>query len=298
MAQRPIWRGHLRLALVSCPVALYSAQHDRNTIRFNMINPATGNRIRMLTVDAETGEPVERGQTVKGYQFKKDHYLIVSEDDLASVKVESSSVITVDKFVAANSIDPVYFDASYYVAPDGDAGKDVYAVLREAITKTGRIALSRLVIGQRERVIALRPMDGGLIAHTLHDDRDLNSAKPLFEDTRDIKVDPEMVQLAVQLIDRQTGQYDPSDVEDRYETRLRAMLEAKLKGEGLEIEDTTEPDRSNVIDLMSALKRSLQASAETPASAPPTQRPSPEEPAKEAKKPKAQAATRSPRKRA
>jgi non-homologous end joining protein Ku len=119
MAQRPIWRGHLRLALVSCPVALFSAQHDRNTVRFNMINPETGNRIRMVTVDAETGEPVERGETVKGYQFKKDHYLIVTEDDLASVKIESSSVMTIDKFVTANAIDPVYFDSSYYVAPDG-----------------------------------------------------------------------------------------------------------------------------------------------------------------------------------
>ncbi|MBV8505066.1 MAG: Ku protein, partial [Alphaproteobacteria bacterium] len=125
MAQRPIWRGHLRLALVSCPVALYSAKHDRNTIRFNMINPETGNRIRMVLQDAETGEPVERSQTVKGYQFKKDHYLLVSDEDLDSVRVESSSVMTVDKFVEANSIDPVYFDASYYVAPDGEAGKDV-----------------------------------------------------------------------------------------------------------------------------------------------------------------------------
>jgi DNA end-binding protein Ku len=303
MAQRPIWRGHLRLALVSCPVALYSAQHDRNTIRFNMINPATGNRIRMVSVDAETGDPVERGQTVKGYQFKKDHYLIVTEEDLASVKVESSSVMTVDKFVAANSIDPVYFDASYYVAPDGEAGKDVYAVLREAITRTGRIALSRVVIGQRERTVALRPADGGLVAHTLHDDRDLNSAKPLFEEAGEIKTDPEMVQLAVQLIDRQTGQYDPSDVEDRYETRLRAMLDAKLQGEGLATEDTTEPDRSNVIDLMSALKKSLQASAEPPSSAPPAQgqRPAESAPAtKEKQKPKAaaQAAAKSPRKRA
>lgn len=302
MAQRPIWRGHLRLALVSCPVALFSAQHDRNTVRFNMINPATGNRIRMITVDSESGESVERGQTVKGYQFKKDHYLIVTEDDLASVKIESSSVMTVDKFVTASSIDPVYFDASYYVAPDGEAGKDVYAVLREAISKTGRIALSRVVIGQRERTVALRPMDGGLVAHTLHDDRDLNSAKPLFESTTDIKTDPEMVQLAVQLIDRQTGRYDPSDVEDRYETRLRAMLEAKLKGEGLAAEDIAEPDRSNVIDLMSALKQSLQASAEAPAAVLPAQGQSTAEPApiaKDAKKRKAaaQAATRS-RKRA
>jgi DNA end-binding protein Ku len=306
MAQRPIWRGHLRLALVSCPVALYSAKHDRNTIRFNMINPETGNRIRMVTQDAETGEPVERSQTVKGYQFKKDHYLLVSDEDLDSVKVESSSVMTVDKFVEANSIDPVYFDASYYVAPDGEAGKDVYAVLREAIAKTGRIALSRVVIGQRERTIALRPMNGGLVAHSLHEDRDLNSAKPLFEDAAGIKVDPEMVQLAVQLIDRQTSRYDPSDVEDRYETRLRAMLEAKLKGEGLHAEETAdEPDRSNVVDLMAALKASLQRGpeADAPRSAAavqdkPDARPAPA--AKASKKPKAaaQAATKSPRKRA
>jgi DNA end-binding protein Ku len=175
--------------------------------------------------------------------------------------------------------------------------------LREAITKTGRIALSRVVIGQRERTVALRPVDGGLIAHTLHDDRDLNSAKPLFEEAGEIKTDPEMVQLAVQLIDRQTGQYDPSDVEDRYETRLRAMLDAKLQGEGLATEDTAEPDRSNVIDLMSALKKSLQASAEPPSSAPPAQgqRPAESAPAtKEKQKPKAaaQAAAKSPRKRA
>src|SRR4029453_16289660 len=135
----------LRLALVSCPVALYSAKHERNTIRFNMLNPETGNRIRMVTQDAGTGEPVERGQTVKGYQFKKDHYLIVTEEDLDSVKVESSSVMTIDKFVAADAIDPVYFDASYYLAPDGEAGTDVYAVLREAIATTGRVALSRVV---------------------------------------------------------------------------------------------------------------------------------------------------------
>ena len=304
MAQRPIWRGHLRLALVSCPVALYSAKHDRNTIRFNMINPETGNRIRMVTLDAETGEPVERSKTVKGYQFKKDHYLLVTDEDLDSVKVESSSMMTVDKFVEANSIDPVYFDASYYLVPDGEAGKDVYAVLREAIAKTGRIALTRVVIGQRERTIALRPMDGGLVAHTLHEDRDLNSAKPLFEDTASIKIDPEMVQLAVQLIDRQTGRYDPSDVEDRYETRLRAMLEAKLKGEGLEVEETIEPDRSNVIDLMAALKKSLQgaereaSAAAATTEAKPAARSAPA--AKQLRKQKAaaQAATKSPRKRA
>jgi len=257
MAQRPIWRGHLRLALVSCPVALYNAKHDRGAIRFNMINPETGNRIKMLTVDADTGNEVQRRDLVKGYEFRKNEYLLLSDEDFDSVKVESSSVMTIEKFVESGSIDPIYYNASYYLAPDGSAGRDVYAVLREAIAESGRIALSRIVIGQRERTIALRPTDGGLVAHTLDEQRDINDAKAVFEDAAEAKTDPEMVQLARQLIDRQTTRYDPSDIEDRYETRLRAMIDAKLKGEGIEVGETAEPDRSNVVDLMAALKKSL-----------------------------------------
>ena len=133
MAARPIWRGHLRLALVSCPVALYNARHDRSNLRFNLINPETGNRIRMITQDAETGDELQRRDLAKGYEFRKNQYLLLSNDDLDSVKVESSSVMTVEKFVDADSIDPVYYDAAYHLAPDGDAGRDIYAVLREAI---------------------------------------------------------------------------------------------------------------------------------------------------------------------
>ena len=176
MPARPIWRGHLRLALVSCPVALWNARHDRSAIRFNMINPETGNRIRMVTTDAETGKELERRDLVKGYEFRKNQYLLLTDEDLDSVKVESSSVMTVEKFVDTASIDPVYYDAAYFLAPDGEAGRDVYAVLREAIAKTGMTALSRVVISQRERTIALRPVEGGLMAHTLYEDQDLNSA--------------------------------------------------------------------------------------------------------------------------
>jgi DNA end-binding protein Ku len=257
MAQRPIWRGHLRLALVSCPVALYSAKHDRSTIRFNMINPETGNRIKMLTVDAETDKQLQRRDLVKGYEFKKDHYLLLSDADFESVKVESSSMMTIEKFVEKNSIDPIYFSASYYIAPDGNAGRDVYAVLHEAISDTGRVALARVVIGQRERTIALMSTDGGLVAHTLDEQRDINDAKQIFDDVTEVKTDPEMVQLAKQLIDRQTAKYDPSDIEDRYETRLREMIDAKLKGEGIDLSEPAEPDRTNVVDLMAALKKSL-----------------------------------------
>src|ERR1700722_18996024 len=269
MLARPIWRGHLRLALVSCPVALWNARHDRAAIRFNMINPETGNRITMVTTDAETGKELERRNLVKGYEFRKNQYLLLTDEDLDSVKVESSSVMTVEKFIDTASIDPVYYDAAYFIAPDGDAGRDVYAVLREAIAKTGMTALSRVVISQRERTIALRPAQGGLMAHTLYEDRDLNSSKELFDGLDDVSIDPEMVQLATQLVQRQAGKYESADIEARYETRLREMIDAKLKGEGIvrEAEETVAP-ASNVIDLMAALKKSLgQAPAETPAQA-------------------------------
>src|SRR6201994_2759502 len=218
MPARPIWRGPLRLALVSCPVALWNARHDRAGIRFNLINPDTGNRIRMITQDAETGKEVERRDLVKGYEFRRNQYVLLHDEDFDSVRVESSSVMTIEKFIETDSIDPVYYDAAYYLAPDGDAGRDVYAVLREAIAKTGKVALSRVVISQRERTIALRPRDGGLMAHTLYEERDLNSGEQLFEGMDRIKVDPEMVQLATQLVRRQLGKYDASDLEDRYET--------------------------------------------------------------------------------
>lgn len=257
MAQRPIWRGHLRLALVSCPVALYSARHEREAIRFNMINPATGNRIKMVSQDAQTGEEVARRDTVKGYEFAKGQYVILTDEDLESVRVESSELMKVEKFVEATSIDPIYYDASYYLAPDGKGSEDVYAVLREAIVRTGKVAVTRVVISQRERTIALRPMDGGLVAHTLNEQRDLNSSEQLFDSVREVKLDPEMIALATQLVERQSEEYDPADLEDRYETRLRTMLGAKIKGEGIRAEAPTALAESNIIDLMAALRKSL-----------------------------------------
>ena len=169
---RPIWRGHLRLALVSCPVALFNARHDRAGIRFNLINPETGNRIRMVTQDGETGKELERRDLVKGYEFRKNQYVLLDDEDFDSVKVESSAVMAVEKFVDAELNRPGLLRAAYYLAPDGDAGRDVYAVLREAIAKTGKTALSRVVISQRERTVSLcahgRRSDG---AHPLRRSR-------------------------------------------------------------------------------------------------------------------------------
>ncbi len=255
MDLRPIWRGHLRLALVSCPVALFTARHDRSNLHFNLINPKTGNRVRMVAHDAETNDDLARSDLVKGYEFKKDQYLLMDDEDFEKARIESSSVLTIEKFVDLDSIDPIYFDASYYVAPDGEAGTDVYMVLHEAIQRTRRMALSRVVIGQRERVVALGITGRGMVAHTLHETKDLNDAAAIFDDLPTTKPDPEMVKLATQLIDRQTGKYDPADWDDRYEARLRAVIAAKL--EGRDLEEEPEAQASNVVDLMEALRQSL-----------------------------------------
>ena len=268
MAERPIWREQLRLALVSCPIALYTAHHERTNLHFHFINPKTGNRVRMVTLDAETDEELSRRDLARGYEFKKDNYVLLDDEDFESARIEGSSVLNVQKFVPAASIDPVYYDQSYYVAPDGEGGQDVYVVLREAIRQTGQVALSRVVMARRERAVAIMPMQNGLVLHTLHEARDVSSPAELFADVPAETPDPAMVELATQLIDRQTEAFAPSDLEDRYEAKLRAVIEAKLAGEGIAEAPQQEEERGNVVDLMAALKRSLGQSADAPNTAP------------------------------
>ena len=264
MAERPIWRGHLRLALVSCPVALYSAHHEASNLHFHFINPKTGNRVRTVTQDAETDEELSRRDLSRGYEFEKDRYVILEEDDFEQARIESNATMVVDKFVERDAIDPVYFNTPYYMAPDGEAGQDVYVVLRDAVAQTGRIALSRVVMARRERAVAIMPMDRGLVVHTLYEEREIMSPKALFDEVPGDKPDPEMIKLARMLIDRQTAKFDPSDMEDRYETRLRAVIEAKVKGVKPKADDVAAPKGGNVVDLMAALKRSLGQEAPAP----------------------------------
>ncbi len=257
MATRPIWRGHLRLALVSCPIALHPVHRASGELHFHYINPKTGNRVRMVTQDAETDQELSRNELARGYEFEKDRYVVLDDDDFESARIESSSVLTIDKFVDAADIPPIYFDASYYLAPDGEAGLDVYVVLREAIEKSGKAALSRVVVSRRERAVAILPADPGLLLHTLHEKRDINDPAALFEPVAHQRPDPEMVKLATQLIDRQAARFVPSDIEDRYEARLREVIEAKLHGQDITPAAPPSPRRDNVIDLMAALKQSL-----------------------------------------
>lgn len=286
MAARPIWRGHLRLALVSCPVALHSVLRASGNLHFHFINPKTGNRIRMVTLDAETDQELTRSDLVRGYEFEKDRYVLLDDEDFASARIETSSTMTVDKFVTREAIQPIYFDTSYYLVPDGEAGQDVYVVLRDAIAASGVAALARVVISRRERAVAILPLERGLVLHTLHEPRDLYASDTLFERVPDLKPDKEMVKLAQQLIERQEGRFEPADTEDRYEARLREVIDAKLKGEGIRPEEPEAPRGDNVIDLMAALKRSLgqESRARAAASATPARKKSARAPAKKAKR--------------
>ncbi|HEY1935926.1 MAG TPA: Ku protein [Acetobacteraceae bacterium] len=260
MATRPIWRGHLRLALVTCPIALHSVVRASGDLHFHYINPKTGHRVRMVTLDSETDEEVSRRELVKGYEFEKNRYVLLDEEDFEQARIETSSTLTVGKFVERGSIDPVWFDNSYYVTPDGEAGEDVFVVLRDALEKSGQAALSRVVMARRERAVAILPMGKGMVCHTLHEPRDLYDSKSLFDAIPNKASDAEMVKLAEQLIERQAGEFEPADSEDHYETRLREVIDAKLRGEGITPQAEEEPGRDNVIDLMSALKASLKKS--------------------------------------
>jgi DNA end-binding protein Ku len=261
---RPIWRGHLRLALVSCPIALYTTRRAIGDLHFHFINPATGHRVRMVTTDAESGEELSRRDLVRGFEFKKDTYVLLDDEDFERARIESSTVLNIAKFVDAATIDPIYFDTSYYVGPDGDSAADVFVVLQQAMAKAKRAALSRVVIARREHAVALMPMGRGLVAHALLEQRDLADPKGVFDAVPRLDPEPDMLKLAAELIDRRSGRFEPSDMEDRYEARLREVIEAKLHGEGESIAPEPAPAGDNVIDLMAALKRSLGQSAEKP----------------------------------
>ena len=257
VSEHPVWRGHLRLALVSCPVALFTAKRGGGGLHFHFINPDTGNRIRMVTQDAETGERAVTRRPREGLRIPQEP---VCRDQQRGFRERAGGEQLRRQrreIHSADSLDPIYIDNTYYMLPDGDAGKDVYLVLREAIADSGRMALSRLVIAQRERVVAIAALGRGLVVRTLHEASEVVNAEEVFHAIPDAPTDAEMVKLATQLIDRQTGRYDPADTTDRYEARLRAVIDAKVKGEGLEPEPEDEPEETNVVDLMAALKRSL-----------------------------------------
>ena len=256
MAARPSWQGHLKLSLVTCPVALYNAVSPRGDVHFNMINPDTGNRIRMITVDAGTEEPVDRKQLVKGYEISKGEYVTVTPEEIDSVKLESNKTIDIESFVPEADIDRLYWDNPYYLVPDGKMAAEPYAVIREAMKRAGQIAVGRVVMSTRERIVALEPREKGIIATTLRSHDEVRKMKDFFGDIADVKPDAEMIAIAGKIIAQKEGDFDPTEFNDRYEDALRELIERKQKGH--KITRAAEPEPTNVVSLMDALRASIK----------------------------------------
>lgn len=258
MAARPTWQGHLKLSLVTCPVALYTATNSAGDVHFNLINPKTNNRIKLITTDPDTG-PVNRSDLVKGYEVSKGEYILLTNDEISSVKLESTKTIDIERFVAADEIDRLYWDNPYFLAPDGKLAQEAFGVIRTAMETTGQIALGRVVIGTRERILALEPRDKGILAYTIRTDAEVRKPDEIFGAISSAKPPAAMVAIARQIIEQQEGPFDPSQFVDRYEQALKALIAAKQKGH--KPAKVAEPEDTNVVDLMSALRSSLAGKA-------------------------------------
>ena len=265
MAPRPSWKGYLKLSLVSCPVALYPSASSSEKVSLHMLNGETGNRLKQQYVDSETGDVVERDERVKGYEVSKGDYIIVSDDELADVKIESSHTIDIEKFVPKAEIDRVYFDNNYYLAPDDKVGEEAFAVIREAMTRRDMVGIARVVLFGKERMIMLEPRSQGLLGTTLRYAYEVRESGAYFDDIPKVELTKELLDLASHIIDTKAGKFQPQDFKDRYQDAVVALIRAKQEGRPLPGDSVTERP-SNVVNLMDALRRSLGESDANPAS--------------------------------
>jgi DNA end-binding protein Ku len=259
MAARPTWQGHLKLSLVTCPVALYTATSSASHVSFHLINPDTNNRIRMVPTDPDTG-PVERSDLVKGYEVSKDEYVLFDDADFDKVKLESTRTIDINQFVDEDDIDRLYWDDPFYVVPEKGVGAEAFAVIRDAMKAAGKIAIGCLVLRGRERQVALEVRGKGLVAYSLRPHDEVRDAGDYFDDIPAVKADKDMVDIATRIIGQKDAEFDPSKFTDRYDDALKEMIKAKQKG-GKGLVEAPEPDDTNVVDLMAALRASLKGSA-------------------------------------
>lgn len=257
MAPRPNWKGFLKLSLVSCSIALYPATSSSQRIRFNILNRKTGNRIRNDVIDAETGRPVDQEDRVKGYQVEKGEYVLVEDDELDNVALESTHTIDIEEFVPMSEVDRIYLDVPYYIVPQDDVAQEAFAVIREAMRKEDLAGLARVVISRREHLLLLRPRGKGLLATTLRYKSEVRAEKDYFDEIPNTKVSADMLKLATHILDSKKGHFDPAKFEDRYENALQALIDAKRAGKAPPT--VSEPRPSNVINLMDALRRSARA---------------------------------------
>ena len=266
MAPRANWKGFLRLSLVTCPVALYPATSDTEKVSFNQINRKTGHRIKYSKVDADTGEEVVNEDIVKGYKVDTDTYIEVTKEELDDIALESTHTIEIDEFVPKEDIDSRYLIRPYYLVPDGKVGHDAFAVIRETIRTMNKVAIGRVVLTNREHIIALVPLEKGLMGTLLRYPYEVRKEKEYFDDIQDVKITKDMLDLAKHIVEQKSGDFEPQAFEDHYETALIDLINKKRNG--VKITPKAAPKTGgNVINLMDALKRSLASEAAPPAKA-------------------------------
>ncbi|MET0677735.1 MAG: Ku protein [Bradyrhizobium sp.] len=256
MAPRANWKGFLRLSLVTCPVALYPATSDSEKVSFNQINRKTGHRIKYARVDAETGEEVSSDDIMKGYKVDTDTYVEVTKDELDDLALDSTRTIEIDEFVPRADIDSRYVIRPYYLVPDGKVGHDAFAVIRETIRSMDKVAIGRVVLTNREHIIALEPLDKGLMGTLLRYPYEVRSEKEYFEDIQDVKITKDMLDLAKHIVEQKSASFEPEQFEDRYEQALIDLINEKRNGISPKAKAVPKTG-GNVINLMDALKRSL-----------------------------------------
>ncbi len=256
MAARPYWRGYLKLSLVSCPIALYSASSSTERVAFRQVNKKTGNRLRQQLVDDVTREPVEGEDKGRGYEYAKNSYLLIDDEELEAVKIESSHTIEIDSFIPRAQIDERYFDSPYYIIPDDKVGQEAFAVIREAMRDKKMVALARVVLAKREHVIMLQPWDKGLMGTTLRYPYEIRDSKEYFDEIPDVKIAPDMLKLADHIVESKKADFDPSQFVDHYEEAVVDMIKRKRAGLPAQPQKIS-PTAPNVVSLMDALRRSI-----------------------------------------
>lgn len=257
MAPRANWKGYLKLSLVSCGVALFPATTTRDRVRFNIINRETGNRVRYDVVDADTGAEVPQEDRVKGYKVDRDNYVLLEEQELDEVALESTHTIEIEAFVEREEVDELYLDESYYLVPDDKVGYEAFAVIREAMRDEGLVGIARVVLYRRERLLMLSPRGNGIVGTTLRYNNEVREEQEYFDDIPDVKVSKDMLDLAKHILETKKAKFDPSKFEDRYETALKELIAAKQAGKKPPTSPSPQP--TNVVSLMDALRRSVQA---------------------------------------
>jgi Ku protein len=266
MAPRAYWKGYLKLSLVSCPIALYPAVSASERVSFNRVSKKTGNRLKQLMVDPDSGQAVEKEDIGRGYEYAKGQFLFVEDDELDKIKIESTHTIDIASFVPRGEIDDRYLDTPYYIAPTDKVGQEAFTVIRDAMRDKKMVGLARLVLQRREHVVMLEPFDKGLLASTLRYAYEVRNHADYFSDIPDLKLPAEMKQLAAHIIEGKAGHFDPKKFEDHYETALTELLQTKQAGKPVQVIGE-EPTAPKVINLMDALRASLGKSSKKPAAA-------------------------------